>query len=263
MDEINPLVGPVYGWRTWTLATTGSKWLGQQHRLRSHRGTVWNEPRQQAKCLRGPGAYLSTIYDPPATERHDHEPVTDLTCWCGLYAHATLARCLDDREPYLSWRPPHAGWWEPRTPPDSVLGLVSASGRIIAAERGFRAQTMTVETLVCLHHRGREQPHVREVGRELGVPVVCARLTRKSLDRRFANREGVYLWQEEAPWISDVTSESSKSSTRTRRPSLAHHHVHWSSLLTMPPPPPPPPLSAQGRAEEDDGGDGPVEGGET
>lgn len=212
MSDVTPIVGPVYGFRTWDLTSTGSKWIEQTTQLRS-RGTTWEDPTQEARCLEGNDPFGSRaiqrmLLGQPARsepeERHDHPPVSDPKCWCGLYAHSTLARCLDAVE--LSVAVGH-----------KALGLVRASGRVIAAERGFRAERMTIDTLVCIYDGYwpfRRHQDVHDVASDLGVPIVCARLTKASLNRAFADREGVHLWTKEAPWTSDVTSESTTSSTR-------------------------------------------------
>lgn len=228
MSGATPLVGPVYGWRTWDIgpgSPLGVSWSDPdgEYRLRS-RGTVWDEATQHARCLEGygPGGVMAAAVfgqQPTFRERTGHEPVTDPRCWCGLYAHATLGRCLDDRDYAL--KPT-----EHTTPTRRiVLGLVAAFGRTIAAERGFRAQAMAVDTLVCLRHRTfpgvwAHQPRVHEAARLLGVPTVCIRKrpdaagVRRQFEAVFADREGVYLWQKEAPWTSDATSEPSTSSSR-------------------------------------------------
>lgn len=211
-QDATPIVGPVYGFRTWEVEQVGSKWVGKVPRL-SSRGGVWTEATQQARCIRGGGIWSTDL-----EERHDHDPATEHGCWCGLYAHSTLARCLDDREGRLD--PTLSRYLAGDR---HVLGMVSASGRMIAAERGFRAQQMTVERLVCIHgpttvgdvcsFRRPHQPHVRAIAADLGVEVVCAKMARKSLTRAFADREDVHLWKEQAPWISDVPSEPTRSST--------------------------------------------------
>ena len=219
MSDVTPIVGPVYGWRTWNVDGQESWALdGEPPRLTS-RGGPWTDATQEAECR--PGSFHVLTRDMFRTwnggaatheETVEHEPVTEPSCWCGLYAHATLANCLD-KNPLLF--DPHAE----QAP--KVLGLVSSSGRMIAAERGFRAQWMTVDTLVCIHHSGsghQDEP-VAAIAKGLGVGHVCVAgsssdrdATRESFNSLFADRDGVYLWRKEAPWTSDVTSEPTRSS---------------------------------------------------
>lgn len=231
-DARVPLIGPVYGWRTWDVVQpqSPSRWVdaGTSSPRLSSRGGAWTDPAQDARCVRESmiGASMRALFGGtpvgPDPVREPHEPATDPSCWCGLYAHSTLARCLDDRE---------AGIRQGRL----VLGLVRAWGQMFAADRGFRAQHMAVDTLVCAHlplvSRDPErdfvfaarpdlrwtwrlhQPDVRQIGRGLGVDVVCRQLSKRSLTRAFADRDGVYLWRKEAPWTSDVIPEPSRSST--------------------------------------------------
>lgn len=225
-----PMVGPVYGWRTWTLHTDAlSKWTDTAEASLVSRGTVWDTPRQQARCgdagisawsysmIRAMDkAFFGTTSPEPTP---DHEPAADPHCWCGLYAHGTLARCLDANDMTLRMDYPML------ESDRRALGLVRAWGRMHAADRGFRAQHMTIDTLVCLRHQSSpitwgHQPGVHQIAADLGVPVVCIKKrgvasVRRQFDRAFADREGVTLWRKEAPWISELTRRPSKSSTPT------------------------------------------------
>ena len=208
MTSATPLVGPVYGFRTWNIAPGyESEWIVEDTTPQlTSRGTTWDSPRQVARCVtddNSMGTILATALfgKRERTVSEPHDPVSRLDCWCGLYAHSTLGRCLEDRASYFR---DSLGFI--RT--SSALGLVSAAGRIIAADRGFRAERMAIDTLVCLHPEyrtarhplfGPHQPHIRQIAKSLGVRHVCARLNRKSLSAAFAGREGVYLWRTVRP----------------------------------------------------------------
>lgn len=246
-DRPVPLVGPVYGFRTWEVDLDGSEWTGGEPTLKS-RGTTWRTPRRLAECLGSGGIFgglqrsmAAVLYGAPREPdpAPEHLPATDPNCWCGLYAHSTLGRCIEAREYMLRGR----GQFPDEAPRERhVLGLVKASGHMHAAERGFRASSMEIDTLVCLH-LGRDrtvadlfrrhQPHVRRIANDLGVDVVCARLTKKSLGRAFADRDGVYLWRKEAPWTSDATPEPTKSSTP---PIATSRTFSWETLSEKPRP---------------------------
>jgi hypothetical protein len=224
VSDVTPVVGPVYGWRTWNVDGNESWALdGEPPRLTS-RGGPWKTATQQAECrkdtLSDMAAMMRAMY--PREYKHEepaeHEPVTEPSCWCGLYAHATLANCLDKNG--------HLTYDEDDLPLTQVLGLVSASGRMIAAERGFRAQWMTVDTLVCIHQHdgGHQGSPVAAIADGLAVDHVCVKVssenrvaTREAFNSLFAHRDGIYLWRKEAPWTSDVTNEATKSSTPFHR----------------------------------------------
>ena len=221
MSDVTPIVGPVYGWRTWNVHGQVS-WAvdGDPPRLAS-RGGPWTSATQEAACKKNDLWSLSNFMLSPVEDKGpaDHAPVTTPNCWCGLYAHATLANCLDKNAGFTGGDPGDYNYTMSR----QVLGLVSASGRMIAAERGFRAQWMTVDTLVCIHHPegGHQSAPVAVIAEGLGVEHVCVTVsaedrpgTRESFNSLFAHRDGVYLWRKEAPWTSDVTNEAMRSSTQ-------------------------------------------------
>lgn len=223
-DTPVPMVGPVYGFRTWRAdADSEHRWTGNSApRLRSSmRGTVWDEPIQHAECNPYADPFsVMAMYRRyyPHDRIAEHEPASDPRCWCGLYAHSTLGRCLEEKN--LALRLNHRTMETRR----EVLGLVRAWGKMHAADRGFRAAHMAVDTLVCLRHKSStpfvwgHQQHVHDIAAGLGVTVVCIKKDgvvsmRRQFERAFAGREGVYLWRKEAPWTSDVTSRPTKSST--------------------------------------------------
>ena len=233
-----PMVGPVYGWRTWSHSDSMSKWTDAGEASLHSRGTVWDTPLQQARCdtsglgwmhaalTRSMDAFLYGTTSPEPAP--NHQPAADPNCWCGLYAHGTLARCLDANDGPLLLS------YATQETVGKVLGLVRAWGRMHAADRGFRAQHMAIDTLICLRHetgplRWGHQEAVHHIAGDLGVPVVCIKKkgvasVRRQFDRVFASCDGVTLWRKEAPWISELTRRPSKSSTPTKPAGLA---IDW------------------------------------
>lgn len=271
-EEAVPAVGPFYGWRVFAVRGTGSSWCDDALRLTGPTyDHEWTTARMEARCQ--------------SEVRRSHA-VPSEACACGLYAHATLGRCLDEREGtirYGSITDPKisAMAWNPFTNSSLpvLLALVKASGKVIAAERGFRAERMELDTIVCVRDvwrvkhmfgatRCNEIAH--RAAKQYGVDVVCTNLDKRSLERAFAHREGIYLWQKDAPWTSDVTNEPTKSSTRTSGASALMKALYgydptgapslWSPPPTMSWNPPP---SITGRSSDltiiddpmDDGGD--------
>ncbi|MFH1329163.1 MAG: hypothetical protein ABIJ48_00675 [Actinomycetota bacterium] len=99
---------PILGFRMWRLTSLGVRGVVQ----------VWEEPRLEARCPRGPGA----PHDAPC-------------CRCGIYA-------FKDAGALWGARP---GAW-----PGIIYGLVALSGKVIEHEHGYRAQRAEVPAVALM-----------------------------------------------------------------------------------------------------------------
>jgi hypothetical protein len=123
------------GWRHWAVDTDGllrpawTPWSPYPPDL-----LVWRpDGITEAQCLRVLADRVSEVIlgiDPPPAERAgggDHRRTPDEGCVCGLYAWRDAGLLAEARPPRWTRRP-------------IVLGVARLGGRVIVAERGYRAQ---------------------------------------------------------------------------------------------------------------------------
>ena len=141
----------VAGVRTWGVSDEG--------RLRSvyafHEATRWKPGRE-------------TIAECP---HRSHEAPAAM-CKCGLYAFYSFEEWKRQEGGEAPWM----GNFDPRA---RVVGVISASGRAVFGERGFRAQRMRVEALIAHHTQipalGGEvslRPLLEQIAARYGVTVI-------------------------------------------------------------------------------------------
>jgi hypothetical protein len=148
---------PVVAWRTWRVvrAPEGLR-LGSVVYP-----TVW-EPRHEVTC-----DCLATkrrLWPLRRRVREDHDP-PEAACTCGIYASRDVA---------LASRYAFSLGFEGRGTVARVIGLVALWGRVLACERGWRAQFAYPRRIYVLHRRNADERPFLDLAFALagyGVPV--------------------------------------------------------------------------------------------
>lgn len=111
-------IGPVVGWRAWRIVCD----LGRYRLASLLYPDVWRPGQATAAtCLRDDGHRRHTA---PRGE-----------CRCGIYAARSPAAALDVLAEWWDWMPASSG----SGPPEWAIGEVRLWGRVVEAERGWRA----------------------------------------------------------------------------------------------------------------------------
>jgi hypothetical protein len=132
-EPIKKLDSPLMGVREWIVGKDGG--------LRSTgMGGVWSEGAQKATCRSGRGVYglPCHTYDRYALDPTPSHPAPHKGCGCGLYAFYTQDSLIKHGDNIASRI-------------DGVSGVVSAWGKTIRSEYGFRAEYMKLEALIMEH----------------------------------------------------------------------------------------------------------------
>jgi hypothetical protein len=128
---IKKLDSPLMGVREWNVGKDGK--LGS-----TSRGGVWSEGTQKATCKGGAGFYNYSLDSYDLLGPVPSHPAPHKGCGCGLYAFYTQDSLIKYGDNFTSRI-------------DGVSGVVSAWGKIIRCEYGFRAEYMRVEAFIMEH----------------------------------------------------------------------------------------------------------------